>query len=763
MNTVSKYHKPLLLCLAICWAVITPTDAQKVIKDRLPGYMTMSLTQYTDTVRLFLKENNFGQARKYLDDADTKWGYTSAFHFLNGKYYYLLNQPDIARKFLLNAVKTDETNIEAIDLLMTLEQEQGNYSTAIVHANDLLAFSPYNIGLWRKKIELYRQAGNDLEADRLLTRLEEIYPENEQVQQDVAYRRELKALSARKRGKEAEVQQTMRALIEKNPSKNPSYYLDLSASLLREGKRQEAAEVCAQGVQNTHGNRALIRKRVAILSEETRYLEAELWLAECMRIYRAQDLLPLKEQLQREAAEAADANDAYTRYRHVYGSQQDTAALEWLIRTSMQRGYWDDAQYYIATARKTYGDTPELLAKAHLTEVRLGNNRAADRLLEERFILSPKDMDVREMIAEKRLREATDMMGEQQWRQAIPLLVQADTLTADSTLAEVIQRRITACMANIPDTTLRDSLALMDWMEKSVYYEKHKDFDSAYYCLMHYVPSPNEAVFVRRHGYTLFAKTRKNSLLFEYQYSRRSSLDQWTHNAYITYSHNFGNDVLEVNAAYAGRESSQWTETDENGKDSIFTTEGGSGAQIGVGYSHYFSWGDINIQGSWASKFLPKWSAKIALTENLPMDWTLTERLSWRYIAEDSPYHLWGLGLTAGWTVGQFFLAPSIDAYLLRKLIFFNGGFKCQFFPLDGDRSHVFAAVGAGNAPEVSLLDSSIPIRFAHINTNVSAGGYVVINGHMGLAGSVAWYVMGSNKNTVRNYIYLNVSLDIRF
>jgi len=110
-----------------------------------------------------------------------------------------------------------------------------------------------------------------------------------------------------------------------------------------------------------------------------------------MRTYRAQDLQPLKEQLQREAAEAADANDAYTRYRHLYGNQQDSTSLDWLIRTSMQRGYWDDAQYYIATARKTYGDTPEMLAKAHLTEQRLGNDRAANRLLEERFALTPSD------------------------------------------------------------------------------------------------------------------------------------------------------------------------------------------------------------------------------------------------------------------------------------------------------------------------------------------------------------------------------------
>ncbi len=734
------------------------------VHAKLPKHLTMSLAQYADTIKWLMDNKEWERAKKFIDAADPEWGYTADMRYLNGRYYHHIGRPDEARMHLLYALEEDNSRTDALDLLVKIEQEEGNYATAIVHVNDLLAFSPYNIYLWRKKIELYRQSGNDYEADRLLGRLAEIYPENEQVRKDVAYRQELKANAARKQGNEEEVQKQMQSLIANNPAKQPGYYLDLAASLLREGKRREAEEVCARGVQNTRGNRALIRKRVAILSEEARYQEAEGYLRDCIRMYKANDLEPLLEGLQREAAEAADANDAYTRYRHLYGSQQDSTSLEWLMRTSMQRGYWDDAQYYISEARKRDGDTPELLAKAQLTEQRLGNERAANRLLEQRFAADPNDADVREAIAEKRLRAGTDLMAEEQWVQALPLLEQADTLTTDTTLQETIRRRITACRANIPDTSaVSDSLAMMDYMERSVYYEKRKNYDSAYVNLMRYVPAPNEAVYVRRHGYTLHARTMKNSLLFEYQYSRRSSVDQWSHNAYATYSHAWKKDVLEVSLAYAGRESGQWTESDVNGNDSTVYSEGGSGVQIGAGYSHSFHWGEIAVQGSWASKFLPKGAAKIALTENLPMDWTLTERLSWRYIADTNPYHLWGLGLTAGWTVGQFFLSPSLDAYLLKKNVYFNGGFKCQFFPLDGDRSHVFAAVGAGNAPEVSLLDGSMPVRFAHINTNVSTGGYYVINGHLGLAGSLSWYVIGSNNRTVRNYIYLNISMDIKF
>ena len=738
-------------------------DRIEYVQGKLPDYLTMTLTQYTDTIRWLMNNKEWEKAKRYLDAADPEWGYTTEMHYLNGRFYYHADKPDEARRHLLDALQEDNSNTDALELLAKIEQEQGNYSTAIVHINDLLAFSPYNIRLWRKKIELYRLSNNNFEADRLLARLSEIYPEDTLVKKDVAYQQELKALAARKKGQEKEVQENMRALIDAYPSEQPNYYLDLVASLLREGKRQEAEEVCARGVQNTHGNRALIQKRVALLGEEARYQEAEGYLRDCIRMYRAEDLRPLLRQLQQEAAEALDANEPYSRYQKIYGAQQDTAALGWLIRSSMQRGYWDDAQYYIGEARKTQGDTPELLAKAQLTEQRLGNTRAANRLLEQRFVVSPNDADIREDIAEKRLREATDLMADEYYQQAIPLLEQADTLTTDTTLQETIRRRLVACLANIPDTTQGDSLSRMDWMERSIYYEKRKEYDSAYVCLMRYVPAPNEYVYVRRHGYMLHARTMKNSLSFEYQYSRRSSVDQWSHNAYATYSHAWKKDILEVSVAYAGRESSQWTEEDSSGQDSTVVSEGGSGVQIGAGYTHSFEWGDIYVQGAWASKFLPKGSAKLAITENLPAEWTLTERLSWRYITDDTPYHLFGLGLTAGWSVGQFNLSPTLDAYLLNKNVYFNGGFKCQFYPLDGDRSSVYAAVGAGNAPEVSLLDGSMPVRFAHINTNVSAGGYLVINGHLGLAASLSWYVIGSNNQTVRNYIYLNVSMDIRF
>ena len=123
MNITLTNIKYLLVGIAVFLLAAEPLTAQNAIKTHLPPHMRMSLTEYTDTIRIMMANMEWERARKYLDAANTKWGYTSIFQFLNGKYYYHMDQQDEARKFLLNAVKTDETNIEALNLLMKLEQE----------------------------------------------------------------------------------------------------------------------------------------------------------------------------------------------------------------------------------------------------------------------------------------------------------------------------------------------------------------------------------------------------------------------------------------------------------------------------------------------------------------------------------------------------------------------------------------------------------------------------------------------------------------
>jgi len=726
---------------------------------RLTSGMSMSPDQYEDTIRKLFREDRWQEAEPLLVSAEREWGGKSNISCLIGRYWYHEGNADLARRYLLLALEDDSSNSEALEILVRLEENEENYATAIVHLNDLLGISPYNIRLWRKKIEIYRQMGNDIEADRLLERLAVIYPDDAQIKKDLIYRKELEAVRLSKQGNEYETQQALHDLIIRRP-RVAQYYLDLSSSLLKEGKQEEALAICAKGVNNTWGNRVLIKRRVAILQEMARYQEAETYIDECIRKYGTMGLSKTRDYLRIEAAFAADENDAYTRHKRLYAETKSDEALEWLISTSMQRGWWDDAQYYLIEKERRKGRDKRLLSKRYTVEKRLGNDRAASRILEDLYLMDTTDIDTRELLAEKRLHEATDLMQEEMWEQALVPLRQANVLSSDSDMLAVLERRIRTCESLMP--VAKDSL---DQLQHSEIYEKEHNLDSAYACLMRYKPSLDEFHDVQRHRYTLLSKLQKNTLVFDYQFARRSSVNSWNQNAHVTYSRSFEHDAFDAIVGYAGRETAFWTEKLTDTKDTTYSTGGGSGFELGGAYYHYFDWGDVNASATWASKFFPKVTAKLSVTENLPMNWTLSERLQWRYIVDDSiKYHVYSTGASADWTSENgFILTPTVDLFLMQGKVYANGGLKMIYLPLEGDRSSIFTSFSAGNAPDLTLLDSNMPVEFAHLNTSLSAGGFYLINGHFGLAGSVDWYVMGSNDNTVRNYIYLHASLSIFF
>ena len=730
--------------------------------DRVTAGMSMSPQQYEDTIRALFRADRWHDAEPILIAAEREWGGRSNICCLIGTYWYHEENIRLARRYLLLAMVDDESNTEALEILAKLEENEKNYATAIVHVNDLLSFSPYNVRLWRKKIELYRLLGNNIEANRLLERLAVIYPHDEQIRADLIYQKELLYLELRKEGDEKKSRDAIEDLIVRNP-RDVQYYIDLSSSYLREGKNEDAMAVCAKGVLNTNGNRFLIRRRVSILADCARYQEAEQYLDDCIQKYGALGLSDLRDYLREQAAYAADAADAYTRHERLYALTDSEEALDWLVKASMQRCWWDDAQYYLSEQEKHVGKTREVLAKKYHVEKRLGNERAAARILEDWYLAAKSDEDVRELLAEKRLREATELMNEEMWEEALVPLYQADTLTVDSDMISVVTRRIATCIALRPDTSLlKDSL---DWLQRSAVYEKEKNLDSAYVCLMRYRPSLDEFHEVQRHRYTLQSKLMKNTLTFEYQFARRASVDAWSQNAHVTYTRKFERDAFDLVAGYAGRESSSWKEELSETKDTTYFSAGGSGFEAGAAYYHFFDWGDISLGGSWASKFLPRGAARLSVSENLPLNWTLSERLQWRYIVDETTrYHVYSAGLSAGWTSDNgFILTPNIDAFLVQGNVYFNGGFKMTYFPLEGDRSSVFASFGAGNAPDLSLMDSNMPIGFNILNTSLSSGGFYLINGHFGVTGSIDWYLMGSNDNSIRNYIYIHAGMSIFF
>lgn len=671
-NDANRYEKEIIMrpihtyLLALLLLLALPIAAE---------YRTP--VQYEKEIRGAFHAEDYAHGKALLDEAEPDYGTLSVFCELKGIYFMHEGDYDEARKQFLLSLRDDDANVNSLEMLVKLEREEGNYSTAIAHVNNLLEFSPYNARLWRTKIELYRLDGNDLEADRLLHRLYSIYPQDTLVKRDVVYQDQLALQAARRNGDIVQQEKYLRSILSTDPQ-NAEAYQQLVTLLLRTERRSEAIATAAQGYTMT-GNRRLRSKYLSLIEEET-----------------------------------------------LQNKERDSALVE---RT----------------------------AKRAATLVMEG---IYAKEKEEREYVDPEVLEARERKerAEKAERDRLRFMGD----------------AIDSSYAYIRRKEAQKALP------LLDSVLQLEPKHNEAVYvhsmanEQLHQWDSAYRYLSKYHPLPEEVWGVRRHLHTLAMRTHKNQLSFEYQYARRSSLDQLTHNAYLTYSRKFTRDVLTVHADYAGRESYE-VGTDEG----AVMTGGGTGVQLGADWAHSFHSLpiplELTLQGAWSSKFFPQWTAMVSLQEELPMEWTLTERIGYRRILNETDnFHLLQVGAMVSKPLGQFILIPALDMYVMmeptasgmRAGVYANGSIKMQFFPIEGDRSCVFAQTGVGNAPETSVLNTSLPVQFAHLNTFVSGGLHWVFTDNLASTLAASWYTLGgqtNNPNTIRNYLYINANLLISF
>ena len=337
-----KIHKPqicgmaLTLMMAASALTFTPAQvqAQSIVKTKdihLPDY-------YDTTVRAAFKRGNWEGGKRLLDEGLKRYPDVSTLNELAGRYYYHKKSYDDARFYLVRALRDNNANVEAKQLIINVEEETRNYSSAICYVNELLEIHPYWKGLWRRKINLYRKQKNDVEADRLLERLCHIYPNDAQLKKDLNYRLEQRAIADRKAGDKNGAIESLQQLVNNDPKKE-EHYLMLCNLLLQQGRRSEAIDVADRGVSNLPGSYRLIIKKAGILAEDNRYGEAMAFVERCMKHNHSGQLNSFYGQLQADAARAAAKGDPYILYGKVYERTKSQESLDYLLNTAITRGY----------------------------------------------------------------------------------------------------------------------------------------------------------------------------------------------------------------------------------------------------------------------------------------------------------------------------------------------------------------------------------------------------------------------------------------
>lgn len=437
------------LCYAKDEVQKTPATYKKEVKALLniPASMRIDLN----------KNKNLLSADKLTTEALNKYPVNSIAHEIRGMYYAFLGSYDDdgrkrpeyrnhkpteptarskddykkARFHLIKALNYDKGNISARHQMLNVETQLKEYSSALIYCNELLEVAPYDSTLWKRKIFLYHQLGNDVEADRLAKRYMSIYPNDEKFRIAEADRKESylknhKVIAGSQREKE------LREMIDLNP-KRPVYYYYLMSFLSANGRLEEAAEVAAvaanmckgqtgEKADGVHVNRQwFIKQHVNILCDLNRTKEAENYLLNLRRegSYSDKDLLT---SVRLNMARSAKFNDPYEANVYIYEETKSADALHYLINTAIQRGYYDDALAYL---KKVKNPGQEMKLKEYVVHKRMGNTSKAIAILTPKFLASlPKSKrhDYTCDLMQYKLREAKEMMEDGKYLSAIDRL-----------------------------------------------------------------------------------------------------------------------------------------------------------------------------------------------------------------------------------------------------------------------------------------------------------------------------------------------------
>lgn len=389
----------IFILFAVFALALTSLSRDKIV--HAPDY-------YEVSVNKLYEEGNYEGAFELLEEGLRAYPNATHLNEFMGKYYIYKKDFNKARYYLYRAIREDNSNVDAKQMLVTVEESTKNYSSAICYINELLEVNPYWKGLWVKKMNIFRNQGNNIEADRILKRLVEIYPEDAQLRRRLMGHWEENLTKYHKNGNSREAIESLRQMILSDPKSMENYVL-LCNYLLQNGLRDEALAVVSQGLGIQPTYLPLAEKRVGILSEQHRYSEAIDYIKSYQRM-GGSGLSTSLNYLEEEAARDAVSKDPYIMYGKIYGRSKSSEALNFLLSTSVARGYTSDALFYIGEAKKRQGETPQLLYKEYQIYKEVGNKRKARALIEKMVQKQPENIDFIDELCLYRMEDATDMM-----------------------------------------------------------------------------------------------------------------------------------------------------------------------------------------------------------------------------------------------------------------------------------------------------------------------------------------------------------------
>lgn len=404
-----------------------------------------------------------------------------------GKYFMHKQQYDKARYELAKSIEYAPANVESKQMLVTVETETQRYSSAICYINELLEVNPYWKGLWRKKIELYRTMGNHVEADRLLKRISQIYPEDEELKKDQTYLVEQKAVNVKKTGKIDELIDMAKKVVEDKPQQQDGYLLAID-NFIKAGDYNNALVYTERALNQFPGNGGFVQKKIAILEHQQRYPEILVFLEAQMKggggAMRSQYNYFLL-----EAARSAKNNDPATLYGKIFdGAPGNKEAFDYVFNDFLAKDQLEASLLALNKHRKAVGTNKELDMKELMVVKRTQDQGRIEALTRTYFAKYPADVELKESYvnmtvqrAKANVQEGKIGDGITEWKEVLKHGDEESVAMAQRGLynAYVVEKRYQEAIM-ILDDMLLDQPGNSDLMlKKSDLYDKQDRYEQA--------------------------------------------------------------------------------------------------------------------------------------------------------------------------------------------------------------------------------------------------------------------------------------------
>lgn len=375
---------------------------------------------YAQLATRYFNNGEWENGKNIVDKGIEKYPKDSDLRMLLGKYYFEKKNYDLARFELIESLKYEEKNASAKQILVNVEIESGRYSSAICYINELLEINPYWKGLWLKQIHVYRLQGNHTEANRMLKRLSQIYPEDKQIKESYLYTIEEEVQKNYGSGDVDKAIELASVLIQENPL-NENFYLEIINSYLKAGDYNKALVYAERGLFNIPHSALLINKKADILGGLHRYDEALSFLqAKTKDGTYKEDGKNRYNYLMETAASHYRKSDPYNLYMSIYEKNpRNNDAFNFVFSHSVSNGLYDDALSILKTARRVRGENKELLIKERHIYEQMGAQSKADQLTNQLFEKYPEDTDVKYDYTQYRIKQAKSFMLEGIYNKAV--------------------------------------------------------------------------------------------------------------------------------------------------------------------------------------------------------------------------------------------------------------------------------------------------------------------------------------------------------